>query len=54
VNGATLYARCDHVNEATDEQCSGQLMFWWGVTQAACDKCGAWCGISVAHWTEVR
>lgn len=35
-------------------RCAGLLRFRWGMTQAACDTCGAWCGVAVANWEAVE
>ncbi len=52
-----LIAACGntHWNEdGADDGCPGELRFRWGMTQAECDTCGAWCGIAVADWSRVE
>lgn len=54
---AVLVATCDNEIDQPDltfVRCYGELRFYWGYSQAKCDTCGAWCGISVASWTRVE
>jgi hypothetical protein len=48
-----LLARCENRVEPDGSHCPGLLRFRWGQSQAACDACGAFCGIAVADWLEV-
>jgi hypothetical protein len=50
-----LIARCENVTGYGEDEtsCPGLLHFRWGMSQAACDVCGAWCGVAVADWVEV-
>lgn len=50
----TLVARCENVDETTEARCTGRLRFTWGMPEAACDACGARCGIAVAEWLRVE
>lgn len=58
MNDAVLVARCENelvdlTRSATLIRCDGHLRYRWGQAQAACDTCGAYCGIAVAEWLEV-
>jgi hypothetical protein len=48
-----LIAKCENEIEQSDF-CDGELRFEWGMGQAACDTCGAWCGIAVADWRRIE
>jgi hypothetical protein len=48
-----LVALCGNVDEFDGTHCSGRLRYRWGQTEAACDTCGARCGIAVARWESV-
>jgi hypothetical protein len=52
-----LVALCENswfTEEMDEAHCMGRLHFRWGMGQAKCDTCGAWCGISVAKWERVE
>jgi hypothetical protein len=50
----TLIARCTNVSEPDGRDCPGLLRYLWGQIEAACDTCGARCGIAVALWIDVQ
>jgi hypothetical protein len=50
---AVLIARCENYDEEKDAPCPGLLRFRWGMSEAACDLCGGWCGVAVARWERV-
>jgi hypothetical protein len=49
-----LVAECGNRIEPDGHRCVGQLRYRWGMTEAACDACGARCGIAVAEWLTVQ
>jgi hypothetical protein len=51
---SVLVARCENVHEPDGTPCTGRLSFRWGQSDAACDTCGARCGIAVADWLAVH
>lgn len=49
-----LLAHCDNVtDDFKGGRCPGLLRYRWGQSDAACDTCGARCGIAVATWARV-
>jgi hypothetical protein len=56
-NRAILVARCENEVEQPDLTaipCKGELHFEWGMQEAACKTCGAYCGVAVAEWIRVE
>jgi hypothetical protein len=58
MSGAVLVAACENelINlciSTRPTRCPGRLHYHWGQIEAACDRCGARCGIAVADWIEV-
>jgi hypothetical protein len=49
-----LIARCENLQEPDGAPCPGRLTFRWGQSDAACDTCGARCGVAVAAWLAVQ
>ena len=54
MSDAVLVAHCENEKAPDYTRCTGRLRFRWGQSQAACDTCGAYCGIAVADWVEVE